>query len=331
MERKLRWGILATGLIADLFATDLKAKGLEISAVGSRSLEKAKGFAAHFGIPHAHGSYEELVQDPDVDIIYVATPHPDHARSALMALNAGKHVLVEKSFTLNAREAEAVAALARENNLVVMEAMWTRFLPHMKRIREIIDAGTIGTIRSVHAEHRQALPSDPTNRLNAPELGGGALLDLGIYPVSFAHDMLGKPISVQSVARFTPTGVDAEIAIVMKHQNDAISTSVSALDCAGANTATVYGTKARVEIDGIWYTPTSFRVVDYNGEVLEAFSEPVESRGMQFQAFEMEELIRSGKRSSDLMPLDETVAIMHTLDDIRRQIGLVYPGETLDR
>lgn len=329
MELKLRWGILATGLIADLFATDLKASGLEMSAVGSRSLEKAKSFAARFGIPNAHGSYEDLVQDPDVDIIYVATPHPDHARSAIMALNAGKHVLVEKPFTLNAKEAEAVAALAREKNLVIMEAMWTRFLPHMRRIRDIIDAGTIGTIRSVQAEHRQALPSDPTNRLNAPELGGGALLDLGIYPVSFAYDMLGKPSSVTSVARFTQTGVDAEIALIMKHQNDAISTSVSALDCAGPNTAAVYGTKARIEIDGIWYIPTSFRVVDYKGTVLEEFSEHVESRGMQFQAIEMEELVASGKKTSDLMSLEETVTIMHTLDDIRRQIGLVYPGETL--
>ncbi|KQV37030.1 Gfo/Idh/MocA family oxidoreductase [Rhizobium sp. Root1204] len=326
MEKRLRWGILATGWIAELFVTDLLASGLDVVAVGSRSVEKAKAFAERFKIPNAHGSYEELVTDPDVDIIYVATPHPQHVDAALLALNSGKHVLVEKPFTLNANEARKIVDRAREKKLVVLEAMWTRFLPHMTRIHDIIEAGTLGDLRSVSAEHRQFLPTDPNHRLNALELGGGALLDLGIYPISFAFDILGTPVTVSATARFKETGVDAEIATLMRHEGGAISTTVSALDCAGPNVACIYGSKARIEIASTWYVPTSFEVLDYENNVLEKFEKPVHSRGMQFQALEMERLVRTGAES-ELMRPDETVAIMETLDTVRQQIGLVYPGE----
>jgi predicted dehydrogenase len=326
MEKQLGWGILATGWIAELFTQDLISSGLKVAAVGSRNLEKANAFAKRFGIANAHGSYEDLVADPDVDIIYVATPHPQHVDAALLALDAGKHILVEKPFTLNAPEARQIVNRARAENRVVLEAMWTRFLPHMTRIHDIIDAGTLGTLRSLSAEHRQFLPADPKHRLNALELGGGALLDLGIYPISFAFDILGAPISVQAAARFKDTGVDAEVATVMEHRDGAISTTASSLDCAGPNTAVIYGTKARIEIASVWYSPTSFRVIDYKGEVLEEFVETVPGRGMQFQAFEMERLVRSGT-SSEVMSREDTIAIMETLDAIRKQIGLVYPSE----
>jgi len=326
MDKTLGWGILATGWIAELFTQDLIQSGLSVAGVGSRSQAKAEEFAKKFGITKAHGSYEALVADPAVDIIYVATPHPQHVKAALLALEAGKHVLVEKPFTLNAAEARQIVERARGKNLVVLEAMWTRFLPHMKRIHEIIDAGTLGVLRSVSAEHRQFLPTDPNHRLNSLKLGGGALLDLGIYPISFAFDILGAPTSVQATARIKETGVDAEVATVMGHDGGAISTTVSALDCAGPNVAVVYGSKARIEIASVWYTPTSFRVVDYAGDILEEFSETVDGRGMQFQAFEMERLVRESTVST-LMAPEETVAIMNTLDEVRRQIGLVYPVE----
>jgi predicted dehydrogenase len=326
MEKTLRWGILATGWIAELFTQDLMASGLNVTAVGSRSAEKAKSFAERFRISKAYGTYDELVSDPDVDIVYIATPHPQHVSAALLALDAGKHVLIEKPFTLNAREARKIVERAREKDLVVLEGMWTRFLPHMRRVHEIIDAGTLGELRSVSAEHRQFLPTDPRHRLNALELGGGALLDLGIYPISFAFDILGAPTSVKATARFKETGVDAEIATMMQHEGGAISTTVSALDCAGPNVAVVYGSKARIEIASVWYSPTSFRVVDYQGKVIEEFFESVPERGMQFQAFEMERLVRTGTMST-LMAPDESVAIMETLDAIRKQIGLIYPQE----
>lgn len=326
MQKKLGWGILATGWIAELFTQDLTASGLNVVAVGSRSAGKASDFAQRFSVPKAHGSYEDLVADPDVDIVYIATPHPQHVEAALLALDADKHVLVEKSFTINAREARQIVERGREKGLVVLEAMWTRFLPHMRRIHEIIADGTLGELLSVSAEHRQFLPTDPLHRLNNLELGGGALLDLGIYPISFAHDILGAPTSVKASARFKETGVDAEIATLMQHQGGTISTTVSALDTLGPNVATVYGTKARIEIATTWYTPTSFKVITHEGDVIETFAEDVPHRGMQYQAFEMERLVVSGEASSIMSP-DETVAIMETMDAIRAQIGLVYPRE----
>lgn len=326
MKNSPGWGILATGWIAELFTQDLLDSGLNVAAVGSRSTEKAAAFAQRFNIPNAWGSYQELVDDPNVDIIYVATPHTGHLSAALLALHAGKHVLIEKPFTLNAPEARQIVELAREKNLIVLEAMWTRFLPHMQRIHEIIDAGTLGTLRSVSAQHRQLLPSDPEHRLNSPALGGGALLDLGIYPVSFACDILGAPESIAATARFTATGVDAETATLMQHAGGAISTSVSALDCAGANVAVIYGSKARITIDDVWYAPTAFRLEDNDGNLLEEYNEPVACRGMQFQAFEMEQRVKTLTEST-IMPLDESLMIMETLDTIRQQIGLVYPGE----
>lgn len=322
----IRWGILATGWIADLFTADLKLAGHTVTAVGSRSQASADRFAAAHGIANAHGSYEALCADPQVDVIYIATPHPQHAAAATMALNAGKHVLVEKAFTLNAAEAEEIVALAEAKGLVILEAMWTRFLPHMIRLREIIAAGTIGTLRSVTADHRQSLPDDPGHRLNALELGGGALLDLGIYPVSFAFDMLGAPQTVRAVASFHATGADRQVATVMTHAGGAVSTTLSSSDSAGPNRAAVVGTKGRIEIDRTWYAPTSFRVYDNENNVIESFDQIPPGRGMQFQAAEMERLIASGE-ASRLMPPRQSVQIMATLDEIRAQIGLTYPME----
>jgi predicted dehydrogenase len=327
LGKTIKWGILATGWIADLFFKDLILTGHSVAAVGSRSQAGADRFANTFGIPKAHGSYEALVADPDVDIIYIATPHPQHVTAAKLALNAGKHILVEKPFTLNASEAAEIVDLARAKGLVALEAMWTRFLPHMRRIREIIAAGTIGEIRSITADHRQKLPDDPKHRLNALELGGGALLDLGIYPISFAWDILGKPASILAAATFRETGADAQVATIFHYTSGAVFTSVSASDSAGPNRATVVGTNGRIEIDRVWYSPTTFRVYDDENTLLETFDGSVAGRGMQFQAEEAERLVSDGLISGQIMPPAQSVQIMMTLDEIRRQIGLRYPGE----
>jgi len=323
----LHWGILATGGIAHAFTSDLRTAGLDVAAVGSRRIESAREFAAQYDIPHAHGSYEDLVRDPTVDIVYIATPHPGHVDNALLALDHGKHVLVEKPFTLNETEAAIIRDRAAEKGLLAMEAMWTRYLPHMVRIREILAAGTLGEIRVVSADHTQKISTDPTHRLNALELGGGALLDLGIYPISFAIDVLGLPESVSAVARLSDAGSDAEVATVFVHRDGALSTTVSSSRAAGANTAQIVGTEARIEIDRVWYTPTSFRVVTPDGVAVEEFTTSIEGRGMQFQAEAAERLVAAGAVSSDVLPIDETVAIMGVLDEVRRQIGVVYPGE----
>lgn len=327
----LRWGILATGGIAGAFASDLRTSGRDLVAVGSRSQESADAFAARFDIPRAHASYESLVADPEVDIIYVSTPHPMHHENARLALEAGKHVLVEKAFTLNRAEAEDLQRLGSERGLLVMEAMWTRYLPHMVRIREIIAAGTLGEIRAVSADHTQLLPSDPAHRLNALELGGGALLDLGIYPVSFVWDILGAPSTVKAVGRLIETGADAEVATVMVHEGGAVSTTLSSSRAAGANAASIVGTEARIEIDRVWYSPTTFRVILPDGTVIEEFSsDEVAGRGMEYQALAAEKYVADGTLDSDLLPVAESVAIMGTLDEIRAQIGVQYPSEEAD-
>ncbi|AZC14390.1 MULTISPECIES: Gfo/Idh/MocA family oxidoreductase [unclassified Microbacterium] len=323
----LRWGILATGGIAHAFATDLRTAERDIVAVGSRRQEASRSFAAEFGIPHAHASYEALVADPDVDILYIATPHPFHAENAILALEHGKHVLVEKPFTLNAAEAASIRDAARAHGLLAMEAMWTRYLPHMIRIREILAAGTLGEIRAVFADHTQKISADPSHRLNALDLGGGALLDLGIYPISFFWDILGAPASVTARARLADTGADADVSTIFTHASGAISTSITSSRSAGPNTAHIIGTEARIDIDRTWYTPTSFRVIGPDGTVIEDYVSDIAGRGMQFQALAAEEIIARGETDSPLLGIDETVAIMGTLDDIRTQIGVRYPGE----
>jgi predicted dehydrogenase len=327
MTERLRWGILATGGIARLFTNDLNLNGFTVQAVGSRSQESADAFAAEFGIPTAHGSYEALVADPDVDVIYVSTPHPLHASNARLALEAGKHVLIEKPFTVNAREAQEIADLARAKGLLALEAMWTRYLPHMARIREIIAAGTVGEVRTLLADHTQLLSDDPAHRINALELGGGALLDLGIYPVSFAWDLFGAPLTVQATATFKSTGADAQIAAVFGYEGGRVASTLSASDTRGPNVAVVLGTLGRIEIDAVWYTPTTFRVVDNDDTVVEEFRSEVVGRGMHFQAEAVERLVATGDLAGGLLPIDESVAIMGTLDAIRGQIGLRYPGE----
>jgi predicted dehydrogenase len=324
----LRWGILGTGGIAHSFTTDLIATGMSVVAVGSRTQDSADSFAESFGIETAHASYEALAADPNVDAIYISTPHPYHYEAAMLVLGAGKHALVEKPFTLNAAEAREVVDLAASRNLVVLEAMWTRWLPHMIRVHEIIAAGTIGDVRTVIADHNQRLPNDPRHRILNPELGGGALLDLGIYPVSFAWDILGEPSSVTAIS--TPvasTGVDRQTAILLGYRDGQQALLHTALDTLGPNTAAVIGTLGRIEIDSVWYSPTGFSVFDELGNETERFEQDVASRGMQFEALALEQIVASGAIEGAELPPSETVSIMETLDEIRRQIGLRYPGE----
>lgn len=323
----LRWGILATGGIAHAFARDLRATGIDLVAVGSRSRESADRFADEFDIAHRHGSYDELANDPDVDIVYIATPHPQHAANAVLMLEHGKHVLIEKPITLNAAEAARIRDAAAERGLLAMEAMWTRYLPHMVRIREILAAGTLGEIRLVTADHTQKISDDPAHRLNALELGGGALLDLGIYPISFAWDVLGAPATVQAAARLQATVTDADVATIFTYPGGQLATTISSSRGAGPNTASIVGTDARIDIDHVWYTPTTFRVIATDGSVLESYESEVLSRGMQYQAWAAERLVSEGNLAGDILPIDESVAIMGTLDEIRQQIGVRYPGE----
>ena len=327
VSEALRWGILGTGWIASEFTQDLLAAGLTVTAVGSRSQESADAFAQKYGIPAAHPSYEALVADPNVDVVYISTPHPLHYENTKLVLGAGKHALVEKAFTMDAGQARELVEMAAERKLVVLEAMWTRWLPHMVRIREIIAAGTLGDVRTLIADHNQKLSDDPAGRMRNPDLGGGALLDLGIYPISFAWDLFGKPASIAAIATMTPTAVDRQTAILLGYEGGRQAVLHTALDTLGPNTAAVIGTDGWIEIDSVWYTPTTFTVYDSNGSVIERYDQPVVSRGMQFEAIALERIVASGRLAGDELPPEETVQIMETLDEIRRQIGLRYPSD----
>ncbi|WAX58113.1 Gfo/Idh/MocA family oxidoreductase [Jatrophihabitans cynanchi] len=320
-----RWGILATGGIAHAFARDLALlPDAELVAVGSRTQATAEAFGEEFAIPHRHGSYQALVEDPDVDAVYVSTPHPGHHDAALMAIAAGKAVLVEKPFAMDAAEAREMVDAARAAGTLLVEAMWTRFLPHIARIREILAAGTLGEIVYLTAEHGQWFANDPQFRLFAPSLGGGALLDLGIYPVSFAHFVLGTPAKITAVSRAAFTGVDATTSMILQYGSGAQAILTTSLAAASANPAAIYGTEARLEIDGWFYTPTTFRVVSRDGTVLERYDVPHEGHGLRHEAAEVGRCLQAGLTESPLLPLEETLAIMGTLDEVRRQIGLDY-------
>ena len=326
----LRWGILGPGGIAHSFTKDLRRHGFDVQAVASRSLDRAEAFAAEYDIPRSYGSYAELAADPNVDIVYVATPHPQHVEPALAMIAGGKHVLIEKAFTVNEAEARAIRDAAAAAGVLAMEAMWTRYLPHMVRIREIIASGTLGDVRGLIADHTQDLPDDPAHRLNDLALGGGALLDLAIYPISFAWDVFGAPERIQATAKIKETGADAEVATMFTYAGGAIATTFSSSTLAGRNQATVLGSEARIEIDPTWYGETSFRVIASDHTVLEEFTPTLEGRGMQYQAWEAERRVAEGDLTGGALSIDETVAIMACMDEIRRQIGVVYPSERTD-
>lgn len=321
----LRWGLIGTGGIARAFARDLtRTSGHTIAAVGSRTLAKATEFAQQSGgIPY--GSYEELVA-ADIDAVYVATPHPMHAPNTILALNHGKPVLCEKPFAVNSRESASMISAARSNQLLLVEAMWSRFLPHYRKLRELVEEGELGEIISISADHGQNLPLPKYYRLHAPELAGGALLDLGIYPISFAYYLLGKPQSVVAKAEFTPTGVDSQTSMIFRYDTGAHANLTTTLLAKTPCTATVVGTKGTIFIDGDFYTPTSMRLKKVDGSVVE-FPKQYEGHGLREQAIEFAALLQAGKNESDLMSLDDTQSIMESMDEIRAQIELYYPFE----
>ena len=323
----IRWGIIGTGGIATIFASDLRLMpDASLVAVGSRSQSTADEFGTRFDLAHRHATYDDLVNDPDVDAVYVSTPHPGHHNAALSAINAGKAVLVEKPFTMNAKEASSLIDAARSRGVFLMEAMWARFLPHLVRVRELLASRVLGDVRIVIADHNQWFARDPSHRLFDPALGGGALLDLGIYPVSFASMVFGTPTRVTAVSDRAFTGVDATTSAILQYDDGPHSVVTTSLEVAGPNRAVIVGTEARIEIDATFYAPTSFTLIARDGTKVERFVGSVEGRGMQFEAAEVMRCMRAGKLESDVLPLDETLAIMDTLDEIRRQIGLVYPA-----
>jgi predicted dehydrogenase len=320
-----RWGIIATGGIARSFARDLALlPDATLVAIGSRSAESADAFADEFDVPNRHASYQALVEDPDVDAVYVSTPHPGHHDAALRAIRAGKAVLVEKPFTMDAAEAQDLIDAARSGGTFLMEAMWTRFLPNMVRLREILAEGVLGQIITLTAEHGQWFEHNPEFRLFKPELGGGALLDLGIYPVSFASMVLGTPKAVTAVSDPAFTGVDAQTSMIFQYEGGTHAVLNTTSYARTGNAAAINGTEARLELAGTFYRPTSMRVIDRTGAELTRYDAEVPGNGLRFQAAEVGRCLRAGLTESPVLPQDEILSIMKTMDEVRRQIGLTY-------
>ncbi|MCW5852087.1 MAG: Gfo/Idh/MocA family oxidoreductase [Anaerolineae bacterium] len=323
----VRWGILGLGNIARQFAKDLpRVSDSRLVAVGSRTQATADAFGAEFGAPHRYASYAEVARDPDVDAIYIATPHTLHHENALLCLNAGKAVLVEKPFAVNASQARAVVATARARGLFAMEAVWTRFLPIIVRLREMIAEGAIGEVRMVQADFGFRTSFNPTHRLFDPALGGGALLDVGIYPVSLASMLLGTPSNIVGLAHLGQTGVDEQAGMVLSYPGGGLAVLSTAIRTTTPQEALIFGTEGYIRIHSPWWHSTRLTLSrpQQEDEVMEA---PLQGIGYQYEAAEVVRCLQAGRMESDVMPLDETVAVMTTLDELRRQWGLRYPTE----
>lgn len=325
MTEKIRWGILGTGMIAHKFATGLSVlPDAELLAVGSRSQESADKFADQYNAPHRHSSYEALATDPDVDAIYVATPHPMHVSNTKLCLENGKAVLCEKPFALNAGEAESMVSLAREKKIFLMEAMWTRYLPVMVKLRELVAAGTIGEVRMLNADFGFRTGFDPSGRLFDPELGGGAMLDVGIYPISLSYMLFGAPSEIRSLANLGATGVDEQSAYLLGYTGGQLALLSSATRTNTPHEAVIIGTEGRIHIPDWWHGEKLTIIKNNQQETLEL---PLTGNGYNYEAAEVARCLRAGLLESDTMPLDETLSIMKTMDTIRAQWGLVYPQE----
>jgi predicted dehydrogenase len=322
----LRWALVGTGNVAARFGLDLQLSDLhELVTVYSRTADRGAAFAARVQAPTWHTDLDEMLARDDVDAVYIAVPHPLHHELAAAAIDAGKAVLLEKPFTVTAVEARDLVQRAATRGVFLMEAMWTRFLPHMVQIRRLLEAGRLGDIRMVTAEHGVWFAHNPAHRMFDAALGGGALLDLAVYPISFASMVLGTPRSVTAGATFTDTGVDAQTVVVLDHDGGRRAVTTSSMQAWMANRAVIAGDAARLEIDRSWLHPSSFTVTDRDGHT-ERHEFPIEGTGYRFQADEVARGVRAGKLDSDVMSLAETCAVMDTLDTAREQIGLRLPG-----
>ncbi|MEV8564407.1 Gfo/Idh/MocA family oxidoreductase [Streptomyces sp. NPDC051322] len=328
MGRTVRWGVLATGGIAAAFTADLQGMpDTEVVAVASRTLASAKGFAERFDIPRAYGSWDELAADDEVDVVYVATPHSAHRAAAGLCLEAGRAVLCEKAFTLNAREAAELVGLARSRGSFLMEAMWMYCHPLLRRLVELVSDGAIGEIRTVQADFGLEGPFDAGHRLRDPAQGGGALLDLGVYPVSFAHLLLGEPDRVQADALLSAEGVDLNTGMLLGWDSGASALLSASVTADTPQTAAVSGTAGRIEFPRGFFQPERF-VLHRAGREPEEFTAEQAGgtlHGMQYEAAEVMRCLRAGETESPLVPLDGTLAVMRTLDAVRTRIGVRYP------
>lgn len=322
----INWGIIGPGSIANRFAGGLAAvPGAKLYAVGSRTQEKADEFADRHNAPKRYSSYEALAEDPDVQVVYIATPHPQHKGAAMLCLEHGKSVLLEKPFTVNAAEAAEIVDLARAKDLFVMEAMWARFFPGMVKVRELIASGAIGEARMLQADFGFRADIDPEGRLFNPALAGGGLLDVGVYPLSLASMLFGVPTGVSGLAQIGETGVDEMAAVTLKYGGGQLASLITGVRINTPSEATIFGTDGSIKLHAPFWNVTQLTVNDH-GKMTDVET-PYENGGFNYEAQEVMDCLRAGKNESATMPLDETLTIMQTMDALRAQWGLKYPME----
>jgi predicted dehydrogenase len=331
-DRPVRWGILATGKIATAMVQNLALLDeCEVVAVGARRQESADAFAATHDIPRAYGDYRALVEDPDVDVVYVASPHALHRAHVELAFEAGKAVLCEKALTIDAAEAEHLVALAREKDLFLMEAMWMRCNPLVRRLQQLVASGGLGEVRQVRADLGFVVDKPPTDRLLDRALGGGALLDMGVYPLTFASLFLGEPSTITAVASLSDVGVDLNLAIGLGYDSGAIASLTSSMTAWSPRTASIATDRGRIDFPQAFHHPTRVTWTPMVGDP--DFDRPLEPEvitgerfgtGLANEALEVVRCLRNGETESPLVPLDDSLAVMRQMDTIRAQIGVRY-------
>ena len=332
MDSTFNWGIIGPGKIAHSFAQDIaRLDNARVSAVASRSQERAEAFARQYAAPYAYGSYEALLDCPELDAVYIATPHSHHYTYTMLCLNAGMPVLCEKAFALNSQQAQEMADTARQKGVFLMEAMWTRFLPTTLKILELIQSDAIGRVQSVKADFGFKASFDPEGRLFNADLAGGALLDIGLYPVFLAYLILGSPEHLQAAARIGSTGVDEEIGMLLQYEDGNGQTAGMAhlhatLRAHTKTEAFLYGEKGTIHWHTRWHEPSNFSVIGEDGRPHNHYFE-WQGNGYSYEAQEVMRCVAAGKTESDVWPLDRSLGLMQILDRVRAEIGLQYPGE----
>ena len=329
MEKNIRWGIIGTGWIADKMAEALTVvEHADIAAVGSRTQKSADEFARRHRIGTAYGSYEGLAADPGIDVVYIATPHPFHCANTLMCLRNGKAVLCEKPFAMNEKEVLRMISTARDHGVFLMEAFWTRFLPSIERVLELTGSGVIGEVRHIKSDFGVFSEFDPNHRAFNKNLGGGSLLDIGIYPVFLTLLLWGEPDQISCVPHICPTGVDESLALTFRYDDGRIATLFSSFRVNSTVETHICGTAGRLQLNRMWHCPVPIELTK-GDDPPETIRFDYIGNGYNYEAAEVVKCLRAGKKESDILPLEFSLRLIRLLDRIRREMGLVYDADLM--
>ncbi|TAI48656.1 Gfo/Idh/MocA family protein [Flagellimonas allohymeniacidonis] len=326
MHGKIRWGIVGPGKIAHKFAKDVKitSDGV-LSAVASRSVDRAQEFANEHKIPNVFGSYEAMFQSPEVDVVYIATPHNFHKQLALMAMQHGKHVLCEKPLGVNSEEVKELIRAAKDHNVFLMEGLWSRFNPSMRKVKELVDQGKIGQVSYIRADFAfYALDRDESSRLFNPELASGSILDIGIYPIFLSYLILGKPSAIKAFANFHPNGTEIQTSILFKYPN-ALSVLYSGLTSTSKMEAEISGSEAELLLHPRWHETNSFSFKKQ--EELKTIELPMKGGGLYHEIEEVHNCLKTNKLESELWSHEDSLVLAELIDEVRRQVGVTFPFE----